>query len=283
MTCDRYEDYIKNSSKNHLIHLVNTVVNDISGVFQTNVTFGVKEKFVFSKKMQHYHNTGLPLSIITEDGHNVPFFLEGSTRVYEFNVPTWRYRPNKRFFLGQTGKGLYSLHTGTIFLCTKQWCRKTLTHETLHAVSLFSNLDRRKYPQFMSHVSLVEGLTETLTGYILMMRHPECFEGWIQKKYRECAIAGYANRVRLWASLATQIGITPLAKFYLSSDKSILGAWKILLAEIQKKGYPEFVYPFDENTKYDENRFKNVVFSNFPEVETYYTDLDLEAVFRKIK
>jgi len=126
-----------------------------------------------------------------------------------------------------------------IFLKEGNWCRKTLYHEALHGVSIFTvpnvyqSVTRR-------HQFLSEGLTEFLTGYILFREHDECYKAWKTRTFEECKIS-YRNQVKLWCTFCNFIKLEEVIKLYFWDGT---GNWNErysrLLTAIHNEGYPNF-------------------------------------------
>ncbi|MHA1595072.1 MAG: hypothetical protein ACTSXX_10080 [Candidatus Baldrarchaeia archaeon] len=111
-------------------------------------------------------------------------------------------------------RGSYSPKRKLITLYNDDWCRKTLIHETLHAISAFSQIPKL-YNIYDHERDFVEGLTEFLTGYVLFKKHKNCYEEWIEGRYPVCSIS-YENFVRLFGAVAQILTpISDLVKLYV--------------------------------------------------------------------
>lgn len=114
-------------------------------------------------------------------------------------------------------RGGYDPLKKTILLSDGLWCRKTLVHELLHAVSYFSYLSRvpNLFEALKRESEFVEGLTEFLTGYVLYTKHNNCYNEWISKKYPVCSIS-YERYVRFFGALTqVLIPMSDLIKLYV--------------------------------------------------------------------
>ena len=269
MACDRYEEYVGDGSQEHLKQLKEDVIRDITEVLGIKPQFGIPDNELFNRK--HSHLNKEPHFIVTSDGVT-PRFFEGSARLIEINDLTWRYHGNRRFPWHRDTRGEYIYEVGVIFLHKPMWCRHTIVHEVLHGTSVFSRLYEDGYPEFRSHKFLREGITDTLTGYILNQRCPQCYDAWRRDLYPQCAIAGYKKRVQLWCSLCRHIGLEGVVEFYLSGSDTIAKPWNQLQEAVKDKGFPDFNYPLDKRTPYNENVFREMVFKSVPNFRDVYRE-----------
>jgi hypothetical protein len=83
---------------------------------------------------------------------------------------------NERFPSAIGCRGAYNPTDNTIWLVNDRWCRKTLIHEVLHAVSYFAH---GRYTEVGRVKLLNEGITEFLTGYILYKNYEKCYNVWL--------------------------------------------------------------------------------------------------------
>jgi len=158
--------------------------------------------------------------------------LPASVRICEVSESMW----NLNFSGYRHARGLYVPTLGKIFLRHGRWCRKTLIHEALHSLSVF-NIRTDLNP----FLFLREGLTEFLTGYILLKRYTECYNAWRQKKYPECRIADYERNVRLWCAFCNFVSIKPVAKIYFWDPQSDWQtSYNEFIAAIHNAGYINF-------------------------------------------
>jgi len=270
MACDRYEGYVGNGARQHLDQLKADAIQDITEVLEIEPQLGIPDDELFNRKHSHLNKYG-PHFIVTPSGRVTPRFFEGNARIIEIDDLTWRYHRNRTFF-GRGNRGEYKYKAGMIFLHKPIWCRHTLIHEVLHGTSVFSRINIENYPEFRSHRSLREGITDTLTGYILNQKYPECYEAWLGDRYPQCKIAGYRPRVRLWCSLCQHIGVGGVAEFYLSYLDNIGEPWNQLQETVKDMGFPDFSYHLDERTPYNEMEFREVAFKSIPHLKDTYND-----------
>lgn len=133
--------------------------------------------------------------------------------------------------------GVY--HNGKIFLKEANWCRKTLYHEALHSVSVFSvrsvsSIGRR-------HLFFSEGLTEFFAGYMLFKDYKTCYNSWKRGTFRECKLSSYKNKVKLWCTFCNFIELSEVIRLYFWNGS---GTWDQryvrFLTAIRNAGYPDF-------------------------------------------
>jgi hypothetical protein len=157
------------------------------------------------------------------------FYIQN--RIYQVSSLIWHLN----FPRGLRGR----YENGKIFLKEGNWCRKTLYHEALHAVSIFmvpnvyQSITRR-------HPFLNEGLTEFLTGYILFKDHRECHNAWKTRTFKECKIS-YKDQAKLWCTFCNFIKLEEIIKLYFWDGT---GGWNErytqFLTAIHNAGYPNF-------------------------------------------
>lgn len=128
---------------------------------------------------------------------------------------------------------------GKIFLNQGNWCRKTLYHEALHGVSIF--MVPSTYGQITrAYPFLSEGLTEVLTGYILLKKHPECYAAWKNGTFAECKIS-YRNQVKLWCAFCNFINLKEITRLYFWEGVTDWNTrYGYFLTAIHDAGYPRF-------------------------------------------
>lgn len=89
-------------------------------------------------------------------------------------------------------KGVYRTRDKRIFLREDQWCRRTLIHEVLHALSHFA----REHNVGTAHFYLRESLNEFMTGYVLWKTVSECYDAWRFKTNEMCKLFAYEIGLR---------------------------------------------------------------------------------------
>jgi hypothetical protein len=134
-------------------------------------------------------------------------------------------------------RGLYHPGCGKIFLNRDTWCLKTLYHETLHSVSVFScRVDLKPRTE-----KFAEGLTEFLTGLLLWKAHPYCYENcWRKESRKECHYT-YAPFTNYWCAFFRRVHVQQITDVFFWNDNS---SWETIFGEfigrIQMMGHPGF-------------------------------------------
>lgn len=140
-------------------------------------------------------------------------FIEGQNRFFVLNDIEWQ--ANKSMTLGISYVGSFVYEPSAILLHSSSnpalsWCRNTLIHETLHSASLYSRVFGNPNGIIPLHKLLNEGITECLNGYILLKKHPDCYNAWKTSTNGRCGIS-YRLSTKLFCSLAQVVGITPFS------------------------------------------------------------------------
>jgi hypothetical protein len=93
------------------------------------------------------------------------------------------------------------------------WCLCNVIHEILHSRSRFS---RHPSPPWNAEF-IVEGITELLTGWILMHEYPLCYKNWREIE-RSCFLKPYLPYVKLWLYLCThRLAVPKIMGLYLDN------------------------------------------------------------------
>ena len=128
---------------------------------------------------------------------------------------------------------------------------------------------------------LREGITETLTGYLLNRKYPDCYGNWRYSIFDECSVAEIMS-VKLWCSLVQCIGISDLAEFYLSEESNIVGPWNRLVDSVQNLGFDDFAPRLDGNTTFNETDFNQMCIDTIPEYRDIFESPDHSLNFNNI-
>jgi len=167
-----------------------------------------------------------------------------TSKIYKVSKSLWQLNfPDRRNALGQYVRG-------KIFLNDWNWCRKTLYHEALHSVSVFSRPEAY-HRVGRRHFFLSEGITEFLAGYLLFKKHYECYQAWKRKDFKECRIS-YKSQVKLWGAFCNFIKIGVLIKLYFwDSTRTWDDQYRDFLTSIHNAGYPSFcdVFVLEDNSE----------------------------------
>jgi len=158
-----------------------------------------------------------------------------------FYVQNRIYQVSSRIWHLNFPRGLHGRYTNRkIFLKEENWCRKTLYHEALHGLSIFS-VPSVYQSVGQRHLFLSEGLTEFLTGYILLKDHKECYNAWKKGTFKECRLSSYKRMVKLWCTFCNFIKLEEVIKLYFwDSAGSWNGRYAQFLTAIHNAGYPNF-------------------------------------------
>lgn len=216
MRCPRGRRFLASTRKpNGLETALNRGISDIrKTIFQNSVTM-----FSFS-------------SYFLRALGGAGFYVQ--SRIYE--VPSKIWHLNFPTHLG--AHGVYD--QGKILLREGNWCYKTLYHEVLHSMSIFSTSNvystiGRRY------LFLSEGLTEFLTGYYLYKRKKQCYKAWESKTYKECALNSHKRQVKLWGAFCNFIKIEGVLKLYFwDGTRDWNQKYIEFLTAIHNQGYPNF-------------------------------------------
>ncbi len=93
---------------------------------------------------------------------------------------------------GMMVRGGYDPFDNEIKLYNDAWCRKTLIHEVLHALSYFYRERELINKSLTDWRPVVDGLNEFFTGlilYITRKEHPSCYDHWLEKSFIQCRIS----------------------------------------------------------------------------------------------
>lgn len=83
-------------------------------------------------------------------------------------------------------RGCYNHEENVIYLPKGSYCLKTAIHEHLRAASYFAH---GRDTEIGKATLLNDGITESLTGYILYKKFPDCYDSWLEKEYDVCSIS----------------------------------------------------------------------------------------------
>lgn len=285
MHCPLSEGYIQNASHSSgLARLEKEALADISAVFNLQVTHAISDRELRAIRYQIFNTN--PNDLFIRNIRGGGFFLDAPQRV--FVIPNSEWLINRRLTGPPSHRGSYLYNQAAILLQENgdnqnSWCRKTIIHEILHSASIFS----RAYSKFSDvriwhqQKSLREGITETLTGYILQKRHPDCYHGWHSNQLYRCSIS-YPGNVRIWCSFCQCVGISELAQFYLSNMHDLSKPWKIFNGSIQLKGFKDFSYELNERQPFNETKFRDICVATIPSFGEIYDSMTRSFDFTRI-
>ncbi len=263
MSCPQSDQYLKNVQKpDALKALGEEALADIGASFNCNIDYGIANDEILNIR-QNISTTNLDIRpqdyLFIKNPQGNGRFIDGTTRIFVLNDLEWQ--ANTTLTMGFNCIGSFFYEPSAILLHSSSnpafsWCRKTLIHETLHAVSLYSRIFSNPNGVIDRHRFLNEGITECLTGYVLLKKHPVCYNAWKASSNGKCGIS-YKQSVRIFSSLAQIIGIKPISDFYLSVDREFNAPWARFLEAIHAAGFKNFNFQLDAKSVYSENSFRD--------------------------
>ena len=264
MKCARCDTYSRSITREQIDRLKEEVLADISDVFGIEPHFGISDQELPDVRYRLDQIRDSEKTKITEIiSPNVPqrlLFLQGDRRIWVLNTLTWQHPRNRDIIRIPNARGIYLYDSGSILLHSPKWCRQAMIHEILHSTSIFSRIannynNRRGQWIWPTQRPLREGLTETLTGYILNKKYNDCYERWKSNSYDECSISE-PNNVKLWCSLCHCLDIRDVSEFYLSQALNLNGPWRRFVDKINETGHAEFEYALNETTSFNVKSFQ---------------------------
>ena len=286
MHCSMSDEYISKASNNsEPAQLESEILQDIQATFNISPTYGIPTENIFAIRYQYDVQTQDPKALFLKDPlTRSGRFLEAPQRIFVVSDSEWRANPHLTGHPMRRGCSAYRI--AAILLHENgdnknSWCRKTLTHEILHSVSIYSRIWDR-FPNIMRLRRFFrEGITECLTGYLLLKRHKECYEEWETNKLYRCTIS-YQQHVRTWCSFCQCVGIKDLAKFYLSTQENPVETWQQLVQSVHAKGFKKFNYQLNPNSAFREPQFRQICINSFPDFKAIYLSLSKCLDFSRI-
>ncbi|WP_457549684.1 hypothetical protein [Archaeoglobus sp.] len=178
-----------------------------------------------------------------------------------------------RLFPSASGcRGAYDVKKNIIWLPYGRWCRKTLIHEALHAMSHFAY---GRYTEVGRVKLLNEGITEFLTGYILYKNFEKCYNVWLNgyidgcddcpdlrgMSCRYCRLS-YSYEVKIVCILAECVGIREIIDLYIYKPNT---DWKTVYQQFLGKYGMEDVLFIGGKIQHDNfsDRFKQAIIDAF--------------------
>jgi len=273
--CSLSDNYVNRAVDiNGLSGLEAEALQDIQSALHLPTIYGIPTEEILSIRQRMEMGDQEALFIkdpLTRGG----FYLDAPQRVFVLSDMQWRSNPKLTRSPGL--RGIHHYAPAVTLLHENgdnhnSWCRKTLIHETLHSVSLYSRI-HSSFPNIVRlHESLIEGITECLIGYILLKSHPECYQGWKTSRLFRCSVS-YRERVRLWCSLCQCVGVRSVAEFYLSQQAILPDAWNGLVSAVQAMGHTSFNYQLEAGKAFSEPHFRQVCVDSIPSFLHIYESL----------
>jgi hypothetical protein len=284
LKCPQHDNYVvAGATSTGLANLVSAAFNDIQTTFQLQIEFGIKDNAL--TEIRNAISSFDPSLLLLRSPRGIPRFIEKTNRAYVLNHDEWL--SNQIWTKGPLYVGQYLYGPGAILLHSFEsgpfsWCKNTLIHETLHSVSLYSRI-WNIYPDILSkHLQLIEGVTECLTGYVLLKQHQNCYVTWKASLQDTCQIA-YKPNTKLFCSLAQSIGISPIANFYLSLAGDFATPWSQFIVAIRAAGFKKFRFSLDEKTTFKEFEFTQECMRSIPSFKKTYESKTKVLDFSLIK
>jgi hypothetical protein len=285
LNCPQRNNYISCASRTGgLEALAREAFEDIRTSFQCRVEYGVPDTLLGDVRYRLSNTADPSLLLLRNPRTGIGRFIDGTKRVYVLNHDEWI--ANQRLTKGPTFIGQYIYEPCVVLLHSFDsspisWCRNVLVHETLHSVSIYSRIWDNPQGIIARHRTLIEGITECLTGYVLLKKRPDCYASWKSSVQGKCVIA-YRDSTKLFCSLAQKIGISPIASFYLSLANNFRGPWGQLVQGIHEAGFATFTFAMDETTAYRESQFREVCVKEIPGFKKIYDSLAKALDFSQI-
>lgn len=270
MHCSLSDAYlVKANSDSGLAELELEALGDIQRAFDRQIQYGIPTSELPNVR---YSISNVDVSALLLKSHKTPRYIQAPQRVYVLRHEDWTL--NNKLVKDPNRIGLYWPEAAVILLHENSdnknsWCRKTIIHETLHSVSLYSRIFG-VFPDILAkHEPLIEGINECFTGYVLFKRHPDCYAGWKSNQLSRCSIS-YRERVRLFSTLCQIVGINPLADFYLSQGTDFNQPWGRMIECIRSAGFRQFDYALDGRKAFRESDFREVCVKRLPRFKKIY-------------
>lgn len=287
MSCPNTLQYIRQAATSGGLDIVaDEALNDIRSSFHSTVDYGISTNQLTSIRYNFENLRQDPMTLflrnpLTGGGR----FIEDAKRVYVLNHAEWM--ANTKFTKGPTFLGQYIYDLGAILLHSNGgtpvlWCRNVIVHETLHSTSLYSRIWSTFQDIIPKHLALIEGITECLNMYVLLKKHPTCYNMAKASIQGNCQVA-YKESTRLFCSLAQVLGIDPFANFYFSMGQTFSGPWGQFINSIHSAGFNEFNYALSEQTVFREHSFREECIRSIKGFKRIYDSEDRSLDFSKIQ
>ena len=285
MKCSQHDNYVVAAANSAgLENLVRASFADIQNAFRLPVEYGVKDNALAG--IRNAISSVDPFLLFLKSPRGTGRFIEKTNRAYVLNHDEWL--SNQMIWTkGPQYIGQYLYGPAAILLHSFDggpftWCQNTLIHETLHSVSLYSRIWNTYQDILLKHLQLIEGMTECLTGYVLLKQHKDCYTTWKASIQDTCQIA-YRPNTKLFCSLAQSIGIGPIANFYLSLAGEFSAPWNQFIDAIHGVGLKKFRFSLNEKTTFKEFEFVQECVRSIPSFKKTYESKTKVLDFSLIK
>jgi len=146
---------------------------------------------------------------------------------------------------GADGRGTYLPFGCKVLLNDEKWCRKTMIHESLHRMSIFSHPNNWLLKDSLE--LFAEGTTEFLTGLLLWKKHKKCYENWLSGRFNQWCSVSYSRETKTIFAFCACANIDCLKDlFFGTGSKTISVAWSGFVTAIQKSTGKIFKRTFKE-------------------------------------
>lgn len=169
--------------------------------------------------------------------------LPDYVRIWMLEQETW-----KQIFGRYRKRGVYDANGNKILLEKDCCCRKTIFHESLHSVSIFSDpCNREKYE--MTRL-FTEGMTEFMTGLLLFRRYRDCYENWRLRRFPRWCSVSYPRETKTFLAFCGCTSAQSLLDFYFGTQSNDLPvAWRGFVSAIKQDTRKKFRDVFREGER----------------------------------
>jgi len=169
--------------------------------------------------------------------------LADNVRIWILEKRTW-----DQVFGPSREKGRYYPLGHKILLKDENWCRKTMLHESLHSVSIFSH--SQNWNLFEMTKLFAEGLTEFLTGLLLWRLHRNCYENWRFGRFPQWGSVSYPKETKIFLAFCGCVNAQSLLDLYLGTQTNdLLEAWSSFITAIRHDTEKRFKDVFHEGER----------------------------------
>lgn len=166
--------------------------------------------------------------------------LPDYVRVWILKKKTWR-----QIFGPDAKRGAYIPRGNKILLEEDNWCRKTMVHESLHSVSIFS--DPRNRDRYEMTRLFAEGATEFMTGLLLFRGHTDCYENWRFGRFPQWCSVTYPRETKTFLAFCGCANAESLLDLYFATQTNDLSlAWSGFITSIRQYTGTRFKDVFKE-------------------------------------
>jgi len=130
-------------------------------------------------------------------------------------------------------RGQYHPLGNKILLRSGNWCRKTVIHESLHSVSIFSHPSN--WGLFEMTRLFAEGLTEFITGLSLFRMHRDCYDAWRVNRFPQWCSVSYPKETKIFLAFCGCANAQSLLDLYFGTQvRGFPVAWSSFVTAIRQ-------------------------------------------------